>query len=187
MGDPAARVQLAVIAAILVLATGAGAWWGSRGAAGVPLIVDEAPPPAAGDGEHQITVHVAGAVTAPGLVSVPADARVAAAIAAAGGATPTADLAAVNLAAPLRDGDQIVIPAAGAPSPGAAGAAEGIDLNRATASQLESLPGVGPVLAARIEAYREAHGPFRSVEDLLDVPGIGEAKLAQLRDAVRAP
>lgn len=137
-----------------------------------------------------VTVHVSGAVAEPGLVGVTDGARVADAIAAAGGSTPGADLSAINLADPVRDGDQIVVPASsGSGMATAAGvAADGrVRLNSASATELETLPGVGPVLAERIVEHREEHGPFTEMEDLLDVPGIGEAKLAALRDYASLP
>lgn len=148
--------------------------------------------PAAVDVEvAQITVHVAGAVRRPGLVELGAPSRVADAVAAAGGATTAADLTALNLAAPVRDGDQIVVPVRGDPAAlgplNGTAAAGRIRINAATASQLEEIPGVGPVLAARIITHREEFGPFATVEDLLDVPGIGEAKLAAMRDSVQVP
>jgi competence protein ComEA len=99
----------------------------------------------------------------------------------------------VNLAAPLRDGEQVVIPGlvSGQPAPGGGSSATDADgrvrINLATAVELETLPGVGPVLAGRIIEFREEHGPFGTVEDLLDVPGIGEAKLASLRDHMIVP
>jgi competence protein ComEA len=103
----------------------------------------------------------------------------------AGGVTSDADLTAFNLAASVRDGDHVVVPRLGETSPSPSGG--GIDLNRASASELESLPGVGPVLAGRIVTFRDEHGRFSEVEDLLDVPGIGEAKLDQMRGAIAAP
>lgn len=137
-----------------------------------------------------VTVHVSGAVVRPGLVTVRIGARVADAISAAGGARRSADLARLNLAATLRDTEHVHVPSAEDTTGTAAGGAGddgGIDLNRANAAALEGLPGVGPVLAERIIAHRDENGPFTTVEDLLDVPGIGEAKLAQLRAAVRSP
>ena len=134
-----------------------------------------------------ITVHVSGAVSQPGLVSLPAGARVADAVVAAGGATDGAVLTSLNLAAPVYHGQQHVGPAASA-TVGAAGASSGrVPINTADAGALEGLPGVGPVLAARIVEYRDRNGPFTVVEDLLDVPGIGEAKLAALREMVLVP
>lgn len=172
-------------AAVLVLAVAAvaGVWYAGRSPAPPPLSVD----PGSGGG-RAITVHVAGAVQSPGVVRVAAGARVGEAIAAAGGARADADLGRVNLAAPLADGQQLLVPTL---SPGGEGGAVGGDgrvrVNLAGVEELEALPGVGPVLAERIIAYREEHGPFAVVEDLLDVPGIGEGKLAALRDAVLVP
>ena len=134
---------------------------------------------------HTVTVHVSGAVTRPGLVILDAEARVADAIVAAGGASADAQLGALNLAAPLGDGARLVVPTADAD---AASETDGVvRINSASASDLEQLPGVGPVLAAHISAYRDENGPFKVVEDLLAVPGIGEAKLAALRDFVLVP
>jgi competence protein ComEA len=123
----------------------------------------------------------------PGLVSLPAGARVADAVLAVGGATAGAVLTALNLAAPLSDGQQLVVPGEGS-APGPAGDGDGrIPINTADGAALEGLPGVGPVLAQRIVEHRDRHGPFSVVEDLLDVPGIGEAKLAALREMVLVP
>jgi len=173
------------IAAVLVLAVAAavGVWYAGRAPAPPPLAVD---PGSAGG--RTITVHVAGAVQFPGVVQVGAGARVGEAIAAAGGARPDADLGRVNLAAPLADGQQLNVPSVSADGGGGAVASDGrVRLNVAGVEELEALPGVGPVLAERIVAYREEHGPFAVVEDLLDVPGIGEGKLAALREAVLVP
>ena len=133
-----------------------------------------------------IVVHVSGWVLAPGVVQVPEGALVFDAIAAAGGALVGARLDGINLARPVASGDQIGVPGPDVSISGGAGAAgDGlIDLNRADSSQLQKLPGVGPVLAERIVARREANGPYRSVEDLLEVPGIGESKLVSIRDLV---
>jgi len=138
----------------------------------------------------EVVVHVVGAVAEPGVQHLPAGSRVADAVAAAGGASPDADLARINLAAVATDGQQIYVLRVGEdppppPQPGAGGqvAADApVDLNTATAAQLEELPGVGPATAEAIIAHRERHGPFASVDDLLDVRGIGEAKLAQIRE-----
>jgi competence protein ComEA len=135
---------------------------------------------------RSVTVHVAGAVERPGLVVVPADGRVADAIVAAGGATGDADLGALNLAAALGDGARLVVPAVGdVDSESAEG--ELVRVNAATLTDLQRLPGVGPVLAGRILAFRQANGSFETVEDLLDVPGIGEAKLEAVRDSILIP
>jgi competence protein ComEA len=122
-----------------------------------------------------------------------ADRRVDDAVREAGGATPRADLAGVNLAAKVSDGQQVIVPAAGATGAGAAAAAgataagpgQRLNLNQATPEQLDQLDGVGPATAQKIVAYRQAHGGFRSVGELDQVPGIGEKKLAALKDRVR--
>ena len=126
-----------------------------------------------------LTVHITGAVRRPGLVEVVAGSRVADVVAAAGGLAPGARLQGLNLAAPARDGSQIIVPLQSSDS----ATAGPVSMSLATESELSSLPGVGPVLAQRIVAHRLQHGPFQTMEDLLDVPGIGEAKLAALRDA----
>lgn len=117
---------------------------------------------------------------------MPEGSIVADAVEAAGGFRPGAHSHSLNLAAPLADGDQVYVSGPGdePQKPVEDGA---VAVNRATASDLEELPGVGPVLAERIVAYREANGPFRQLEDLLDVPGIGESKLASMRDMIRIP
>jgi competence protein ComEA len=132
-----------------------------------------------------IDVHVAGWVLSPGVVRVAPESIVADAIEAAGGLRPGALVDRINLAAPLRSGDQIVVPGPDAMAESSEGGP--IALNRASAKDLEELPGVGPVLAERIVAYREQNGPFSEIEDLLQVGGIGEAKLASIRDLVRVP
>ncbi len=155
-----------------------------------------------------ITVHVAGEVQYPGVVVITGSSRVVDAVAAAGGATSRADLDAVNLATPLVDAAQVYIPRRGEtpkpvivrPRPGlnppttasgitgdrsASGDSSVIDLNVATEQQLDTLPGVGPNTARAILAYRMQHGPFSRIEDLLNVRGIGPAKLDALRGLVR--
>ena len=138
----------------------------------------------------QLVVDVAGAVRRPGLYHLAAGTRIADAVAAAGGATGKADVTLVNLAAPLADGEQVLVPARGAAG-GAAGEASGapsptapLDLNTASADQLDALPGVGPATAQKIIDYRQTHGPFRSIDELEGVPGIGPSKLAQLKGLV---
>ena len=136
----------------------------------------------------ELVVHVVGAVHRPGLYRLGAGSRVADAVRRAGGATRRADVSLVNLAAPLADGIQVVVPvkaAAGQPSAGTA--AEGpVHLNIATLEQLDELPGVGPVTAQKILDYRQKNGAFSSVDDLDAIPGIGPARIEQLRD-VAAP
>jgi competence protein ComEA len=134
-----------------------------------------------------VTVHVAGAVRRPGVYRLPARARVVDAVRRAGGARRKADLAALNLAAKLEDGRQVVVPVRGAAAAAGGTAAEGVplDLNTATAEQLDELDGIGPGMAGTILKYREQHGGFGSIEELGQVPGIGEKRLASLREQVR--
>jgi competence protein ComEA len=158
----------------------------------------------------EVVVHVAGAVGRPGVQRLPGGSRVVDAVDAAGGANPDADLARVNLAVPVQDGQQVYVPRVGeTPPPPVAGAAgpssaspgssgspgsfagasgpgstQPVNINTASADELDTLPGVGPATAEAIIAYREQSGPFTSVDQLLDVRGIGDAKLAQLRDLV---
>ncbi len=132
-------------------------------------------------------VHVSGAVRAPGLYVLRVDARVVDAVAAAGGFADDADTAGVNLARPVSDGEQLVVPRVGEASVSAStSGAEGgrVNLNTADAAALDTLPRVGPAIAARIVEWREANGRFSSVEDLLTVPGIGPKMLEALRDLV---
>lgn len=181
-----------------LLCAGAIVIGATLGRAGGPVLsaapVDRVVASTVAAGVPTIAVHVSGWVVAPGVVEVGEGAIVADAIAAAGGARLGADLDAINLAAPVMAGDQVAVP-----GPGEAGGADGgaaapgsggngkISLNRADATALQDLPGVGPVLAERIVAYRDANGPFSAVEDLLEVSGIGEAKLAAIRDLVTVP
>lgn len=127
-----------------------------------------------------VVVHVAGAVRKPGVVTLPAGARVADAIDRAGGARAPRYLESVNLARLLVDGEQIVLGQAG----GAAAGGGKLSLGSATATELEQLPGVGPVLAQRIMQWRTEHGPFRGVDELNEVSGVGDSLMEQLRPLV---
>ena len=150
-----------------------------------------------------VVVHVTGAVSSPGVVTLPPGSRVTDAINAVGGASADADTEQLNLARVLSDGEQIRVPRIGevlpdpAPQPGGdaasgartapgksgdGGASGTVNINTASASELEKLPGIGPALAQRIVEYRDSHGPFASVDSLTDVPGIGKAKLEGLRE-----
>jgi len=182
-----ALVGAAVLLVVLVLADrlllGAGA------AQPVQVI----PPPAAMTTvDARLVVDVVGAVRRPGLYRLAQGTRVADALSRAGGLTPKADRTLVNLAAPLADGEQVIVPArvsgAGAAgisgSSGSAAPAGPVHLNVATLEQLDALPGVGPVTAQKILDYRQKHGAFGSVDELDAVPGIGPARLDQLRDLV---
>jgi competence protein ComEA len=209
---PKGRLLAYAVAAVLVIVTGIrfleGRGEGS-GAEQPAIRVDAAPSGAPGTSEAgrsgsstgELYVHVAGAVRRPGLYRVPRGSRVAAAIERAGGVSRRAELAGVNLAAQLQDGQQVVVPrkgAAGAPAvagaPGGGGTAQAggapsagapISLATATPEQLDTLDGIGPTLAARIIEYRDSHGGFRSVSELRQVEGIGEKRFEALREAVR--
>jgi len=148
--------------------------------------------PPASTAPAAVVVHVAGAVASPGVYELPGEARAADAVAAAGGAVPGAEVDALNLAAPLTDGERVYVPVEGeavpqppprAGPPGTVAAAP-IDLNRATADELDALPGIGPSTAQAIVAHRDANGPFASIDDLEEVRGIGPAKLEALRPLV---
>ncbi len=179
------NLQLTVAGIGVLIVLGGALWFGMGPEQSPPasqVSIEVAPSVAV------ITVHVSGAVVHPGVARVVSEARVADVVAAVGGATAEADLSRINLAAPVRDGDQIAVPSvaeAGQSDP--ATQSSGLDLNRATVEQLQVLDGVGPVLASRIVSFRDANGPFVAVEDLLDVPGIGEAKLAGMRDGIAYP
>ncbi len=204
------RIAAALCGCIALAA--AFAWWraGASGAsvASVPVpagsTTSYAPSTSSTTVASRLVVDVVGAVQKPGVVRVAAGARVVDAIAAAGGATTDADLARLNLAAPVTDGARIAVPQSGQPAlpvdPGAvsgggasSGSASGTDsgattgpinINTATAAELDTLPGIGPATAQAIVTDRDAHGPFASVDDLARVRGIGPAKLAQLRPLV---
>ena len=200
------RTQLAVYAIALC----AIAWLGARylGRDDAPAAAPQAAGlPAPGDGiavgregGGRVTVHVAGEVRRPGVYRLREGARVQSAVRAAGGATSRAQLDAVNLASKAQDGRQIVVPrrvpagagppaAVGGPAAGAAPAhgmtEQPIDLNTATLEQLDTLDGVGPATAQKIIEFREEKGGFGSVEELGQVPGIGEKRMAAIRERVR--
>ena len=166
---------------------------------GTVPIPTPAPPPSPAPEPARIVVDVVGAVVRPGIHELPAASRVADAIDAAGGFTADADRIRLNLAEPVADGSRVWVPAIGETSgldlvpvvggSGGVGGAEGgrgagsgtVDINTADAASLESLPGIGPSLAAAIVEHRRRHGPFASVDDLIDVSGIGPVKLEQIR------
>src|SRR5262245_12437961 len=151
------------------------------------------PPPVAAAGvtglpSSRVVVDVVGAVRLPGLYRLRQGSRIADAVARAGGATAKADLAQVNLAAPLADGEQVVVPRRGAPGTVGGGSSTApagpVQLSTATLEELDTLPGVGPSTAQKILDYREKHGAFSSVDELDAVPGIGPKRLEQLRELV---
>jgi len=193
---------LVLVSALLALLVLAGPRLARTGTSSAPEIVAPLEATATPDsiashsGRAALVVHVVGAVRRPGLYRLREGARVADAVERAGGATHRAQLAALNLAAPLVDGIQVLVPrrvvASGVGSAeagedlGAATAGLGAktSLASATAEELDELPGVGPVTAQKILDYRAEHGPFRSVDDLDAVPGIGPTRVEQLRDLV---
>jgi competence protein ComEA len=156
-----------------------------------PVVPARASPAAAAVATaRRLVVDVVGAVRRPGLVRLPEGSRVADAIARAGGLRRGAERAGVNFAAPVSDGQQVVVPQRGAAvaagaGAGATSASTGpVSLNSATAEQLDTLPGVGPVTAEKIVAYRQQHGAFRSVDELDAISGIGPSRIADLRGLV---
>lgn len=154
----------------------------------LPMADDVGAPSTSTSTPATLLVHAAGAVAHPGVYELPADARVADVIDAAGGPTPDADVDQLNLAAPVTDGERVYVPRVGEVVPlasGGSGVPNGpLDLNTATLDQLDELPGIGPATAQAIIDERERRGGFTSVEELLDVRGIGPAKLEGLRDLV---
>ena len=191
------RQQLVVYAAALLAIALIGARYlkESGGRAPVPATRVELGRGAAGGGGAEAFVHVTGAVHRPGVYQVPSWARLDAAIRRAGGATSRADLQGVNLAAKVSDGQQVIVPArvsgagsaalAGAAAAGAEAAAAPISLNTATVEQLDQLEGIGPATAQKILDWRSEHGGFGSVEDLLQISGIGPKRFETLREKVR--
>jgi competence protein ComEA len=174
------RALVLAAAALALLAVAGRTLAGAGAAAERPPAALVAERPAAAS---KLVVHVAGAVRRPGLYRLAEGKRVADAVARAGGATAPADTAAINLAAPLADGMQVLVPSRVAGAAGKAAAGR-VSLSSASVSDLDALPGIGPVTAQKIVDYRAAHGGFRSVDDLDAIPGIGPARIDQLRDLV---
>jgi competence protein ComEA len=213
--ENAVILVVAALVAVFAVVRLTGSRSGDGGAA-VPVRIDRSPstPSAGGHAEATIFVHVAGAVRVPGLLELPSGSRVATAVQRAGGAVPRADLAGVNLAAKLEDGQQVLVPvrgaapggaggggasaggaaslgaaslgaaSSGAAPPGAAGVPK-LSLGSATLEQLDQIDGIGPTLAQRIIEYRTQHGGFRSIGDLREVEGIGEKRFKTLSDALQ--
>jgi competence protein ComEA len=186
------RVAYAVAALLLVVAAYRFATGDHADGGGARVSVEGAPTdrPAGSASRGELYVHVAGAVRRPGVYRLPAGSRVAAAVKRAGGPSRRGDPGAVNLAAPLEDGQQVVVPARGRAQPADGPTAAGevpkapISLSSATAEQLDTLDGIGPKLAGRIIEYRQEHGGFRSIDQLREVDGIGEKRFEALREAL---
>ena len=178
------RAALVLVAGVLVVVVGAN-FMRSLNPPPEPLPVAEtSESPSAEVLENTVMVHVVGAVALPGVVTVPETSRVQDALALAGGALEDADLRSVNLARTVFDGEQIVVPRLGDPLDSFGGGSGLLSLSQADQASLETLPRIGPATAERIIAWREANGPFRSVEDLLAISGIGPATLEGLADLV---
>lgn len=202
LGGLPPRALTAVIAlAMVAVALGLWRFWPAAPAPEIPFQASEQPPASSGESTPpagEIVVHVAGAVFAPGVYRLPVGSRVTDAVSAAGGGLSTASLDSLNLARILADGEQVYVQtveeaAAGAtPTSGAgastasAGAQSGatVNINQASAAELENLPGIGPATAQKIVDDRTANGPFVAPEDLMRVSGIGEKKFESLRDYV---
>ncbi len=179
----AAALLACLVAGALLLRQHGG---GAAGAAALRVApVVPAAPARAPAARRTVVVDVVGAVARPGLYHLPQGSRVADAVARAGGLTRHAERTAVNLAAPMADGEQVLVAARGSPggggTTGPGSVSSPVSLSSATAEQLDTLPGVGPVTAQKIIAYRQQHGPFTSVEALDAIPGIGPARIADLK------
>ncbi|MEJ2866915.1 ComEA family DNA-binding protein [Actinomycetospora sp. OC33-EN08] len=187
----AAVVVLAAVVAVVVVFSGRPV---AEPVPALPEVAGAASSPEVAPPAGPVVVHVAGKVRRPGLVTLPDGARVGEAVDRAGGPLPKVDLTPLNLAARVVDGQQIVVGVAAAPAPGPAAAPGGapapagdgkVDLNAATLEQLDGLPGVGPVTAKKILDWRTQNGRFSAVEQLREIPGIGEARFGTLRELVR--
>jgi len=193
--DTLSRGEIAGLIVVLVAVLGGAGLWYARSLPKPVTIAGAAPGGASQESASPsptvtIIVDVAGEVTQPGVYEFNEGDRVIDAIERAGGQLPKADLSLLNLAAPLTDGTQILVPKTGppgvmVPGGGTVGSSGGlININSASATELETLSGIGEVLAATIVEYREQNGPFASVDDLMDVSGIGPATLEEIRDQV---
>lgn len=175
------RRALVLAAAALALLAVAGRTLAGAGSATVQPV---ALVPERAGAAPRLVVHVAGAVRRPGLYRLAEGKRVADAVARAGGATAPADTAAINLAAPLADGMQVLVPQRVTDGASARAVEGRVSLSSASISDLDALPGIGPVTAQKIVDHRLAHGGFRSIDDLDAIPGIGPARIDQLRELV---
>jgi competence protein ComEA len=185
------RREMALVGLLAVVVVGGAGLWYVRSLP-PPVSVRASPPQVAPSPSTAVLfVHVAGWVRHPGVYELPEGSRVIDAIELAGGPRPRADLSVLNLAAVLTDGQQVLVPKPLPPTsavpPATSGTAPGttlVNVNTATAEELETLPGIGEVLAQAIISYREENGPFATVDDLEEVSGIGPATLEEIRDLV---
>lgn len=184
------RQAITLVLGVAIALLLAARWLGHSAPTATPAPVAVRVQGEAAAARPKLVVHVAGAVHEPGLYRLKDGSRVADALARAGGATRKANLEAVNLAAPLVDGEQVLVPrrtpalAGGSAAVGSDQPAGPVSLSAATVDQLDELPGVGPVTAQKIVDYRTSHGTFRSVEDLDAVPGLGPARIDALKGLV---
>ena len=182
-GPARAHFWVGLLGVLTGLALGGVLYFLLRPEREMPIVLEPPPTP------QGIVVQIEGAVRTPGVYTFPRGSRVYQAIEAAGGALPEADLSRLNLSRPLQDGERLWVPFRGEPvtptpvaaSLSAVGAPVQVNINTASVDELAELPGIGPSLAARIVEYRETHGPFRTLEELLNVKGIGPVKLEQIR------
>jgi competence protein ComEA len=178
------RVLVLTLVGLLVVGTAAALF--IRWKPAEPIVIE---PPLPTPTPGPIQVYVSGAVAHPDVYTLPAGAIVQAALEAAGGPDGDADLEHLNLARPLKDGEHVYVPRVGeAPTPPAEGGPTvvtgPVNINIATQTELETLPGIGPVLAGRIIEYREANGPFGSIEDIQNVPGIGPSIFEDIKESI---
>lgn len=199
-GLPPGALKAVLLFGAALVCVGVWRFWPRAPEPEIPFTAEEAVPQAPEEtpvAEADVVVHVAGAVAHPGVYELDAGSRVADAIQVAGGGTGDAALEALNLARILSDGEQVYVPtleqvasgsgppvAAAGGSSGGTGSADTVNINTASASELENLPGVGPATAQKIVDDREANGPYSAPEDLMRVPGIGEKKFESLREFV---
>jgi competence protein ComEA len=189
--NPVSRRKLLIAAGAGVAAVALiGSLWSNATSGAGETVV--APPPdgvssgglPTGPAAGTLFVQVVGAVVNPGVYELPPDSRVMDAVALAGGLTAKADPASINLARIVQDGEQLVIGTSGGPQSSRTAQPTKVNINNASPDDFENLPRIGPTLAERIVAYRDANGPFSSIEELLDVPGIGDLTLAGMRDKI---
>jgi competence protein ComEA len=181
------RYRVPIVGVLSALFVTAGAVIYVRRPVAQPIEILE-PSPSSMVSQAEVAVYVTGAVAKPGVYYLPQESRVQDALEAAGGPTVNADLDRVNLAQRVHDEDQIYVPEIGEenlPTTTSGGSGEGlININTASAAELESLPGIGPVLAQSIVDYRETHGPFGTVEEITEVQGIGQAVFEGIRELI---